>query len=111
MLPSDSPIHSVGGTGSGYRTEAGQLNNEVMLKVAVDKSRLAARARRNIGMGYKEHVSMDRQLGLIHKMATTPAQLPNAQCPCHVCPTQLRGGQSMPMKAIARLSFGGGAMD
>ena len=66
-----------------------KLNNEVLPKVAVDKqARIGCKGKKKYWYGYKEHVSVDRQSGLINKVATTPANLPDAQGLRHVCPTQ-----------------------
>jgi transposase, IS5 family len=66
-----------------------KLNNEVLPKVAVDTpARIGGNGKKNYWYGYKEHVSVDMQSGLINKVATTPANLPDAQGLRHVCPTQ-----------------------
>jgi IS5 family transposase len=66
-----------------------QLNNEVLPKVAADKqARIGCKGQKKYGDGYKEHGSVDMQSGLINKVATTPANLPDAQGLRHVCPTQ-----------------------
>jgi IS5 family transposase len=65
------------------------LNNEVLPKVAADKqARIGCKGQKKYWYGYKEHVSVDMQSGLINKVATTPANLPDAQGLRHVCPTQ-----------------------
>ena len=65
-----------------------QLNNDVLPKVAVDKqARIGCKGKKKYWYGYKEHVSVDRQSGLINNVATTPANLPDAQGLRHVCPT------------------------
>jgi transposase, IS5 family len=66
-----------------------KLNNEVLPKVAVDKqARIGCKGKKKYWYGYKEHVSVDMQSGLINKVATTPANLPDAHGLRHVCPTQ-----------------------
>jgi len=66
-----------------------KLNNDVLPKVAVDKqARIGCKGQKKYWYGYKEHVSVDMQSGLINKVATTPANLPDAQGLRHVCPTQ-----------------------
>ena len=66
-----------------------KLNNEVLPKVAVDKqARIGCKGNKKYWYGYKEHVSVDMQAGLINKVATTPANLPDAQGLRQVCPTQ-----------------------
>jgi IS5 family transposase len=66
-----------------------KLNNDVLPKVAVNKqARIGCKGQKKYWYGYKEHISVDRQSGLINKVATTPANLPDAQGMRHVCPTQ-----------------------
>ena len=66
-----------------------KLNNEVLPKVAVDpQARIGCKGKKKYWYGYKEHVSVDMQSGLINKVATTPANLPDAQGLRHVWPTQ-----------------------
>lgn len=66
-----------------------KLNNEVLPKVAVDtQARIGCKGNKKYWYGYKEHVSVDMQSGLINKVATTPANLPDAQGLRHVCPAQ-----------------------
>ena len=66
-----------------------QLNNDVLPKVAVDtQARIGCKGKKKYWYGYKEHVSVDMQSGLINKVATTPANLPDTQGLRHVCPTQ-----------------------
>ena len=90
-----------------------QLNNDVLPKVAVDpQARIGCKGKKKYWYGYKEHVSVDMQSGLINKVATTPANLPDAQGLRHVCPTQgaiygdkgycvqLRPGKSRPSGAV-----------
>jgi len=49
------------------------LNNEVLPKVAVDKqARIGCKGKKKDWYGYKEHVSVDMQSGLINTIATTP---------------------------------------
>lgn len=66
-----------------------KLNNTVLPKVAVDtQARIGCKGKKKYWYGYKEHVSVDMQSGLINKVATTPANLPDAHGLRHVCPTQ-----------------------
>ena len=65
-----------------------QLNNTVLPKVAADpQARIGCKGKKKYWYGYKEHVSVDMQSGLINKVATTPANLPDAQGLRHVCPS------------------------
>lgn len=68
-----------------------KLNNTVLPKVAVDKQArigIGCKGKKKYWYGYKEHVSVEMQSGLINKVATTPANLPDAHGLRHVCPTQ-----------------------
>lgn len=66
-----------------------KLNNEVLPNVAVDtQARIGCKGKKTYGDGYNEHVSVDMQSGLINTVATTPANLPDAQGLRHICPTQ-----------------------
>ena len=66
-----------------------QLNNDVLPKVAADpQARIGCKGQKKYWYGYNEQVSVDMQSGLINKVATTPANLPDAQGLRHVCPTQ-----------------------
>lgn len=65
------------------------LNNDVLPKVAADpQARIGCKGKKKYWYGYKEHVSVDMQSGLINKVAITPANLPDAQGLRHICPTQ-----------------------
>jgi IS5 family transposase len=66
-----------------------KLNNEILPKVAHDKqARIGCKGKKKYCYGYKRHVSVDMQSGLINKVATTPANVTDAQGLKHVCPTQ-----------------------
>ena len=66
-----------------------KLNNEVLPKVAVDKqARIGCKKKNKYWYGYKKHVSVDMQTGLINKVAVTPANITDAQGLSHVCPSQ-----------------------
>jgi transposase, IS5 family len=66
-----------------------KLNNETLPKVAVDKqARMGCKGKDKYWYGYKGHVSVDMQSGLINKVAITPANLTDAQGMKHVCPSQ-----------------------
>lgn len=67
-----------------------KLNNETLPKVANDKqARIGCKGGNKFWYGYKKHVSVDMQSGLINKVAITPANVTDAQGFRHVCP---RGG-------------------
>lgn len=66
-----------------------KFNNKTAAKVAVDKqARFGAKAKNKFWYGYKEHVSVDMQSGLINKVAATPANVDDAKGLAHVCPRQ-----------------------
>lgn len=66
-----------------------RLNNEVLPHVAVDKqARIGCKGKEKYWYGYKQHVSVDMQSGLVNKVAITPANETDAQGLEHVCPTQ-----------------------
>lgn len=64
-----------------------KLNNEVLPKVARDKqARIGCKGGNKFWYGYKKHVSVDMQSGLINKVAVTPANVTDARGFKHVCP-------------------------
>ena len=64
-----------------------QFNNETAGKVAADKqARFGCKGKHKYWFGYKEHVSVDMQSGLINKVAATAAEVTDAQGFRHVCP-------------------------
>ena len=66
-----------------------KLNNDVLPKVAVDKqARIGCKGKSKYWYGYKKHVSVDMQSGLINKVALTPANVTDARGLKHVCPSQ-----------------------
>lgn len=66
-----------------------KLNNEVLPKVAHDKqAKIGCKGKDKYWYGYKRHVSVDMQSGLINKVATTPANTTDAKGFKHVCPKQ-----------------------
>ncbi len=65
------------------------FNNKTAPKVAADKqARFGAKGKTEYWYGYKEHVSLDMQSGLINKVAATPADVPDANGLRYVCPSQ-----------------------
>jgi transposase, IS5 family len=84
-----------------------KLNNEVLPKVAHDKqARIGCKGKNKYWYGYKKHVSVDMQSGLINKIAITPANVTDAQGFKHVCPNQGasytdKGYCTQPAKAAA----------
>lgn len=66
-----------------------KLNNEVLPKVAYDKqAKIGCKGKDKYWYGYKKHVSVDMQSGLINKVAVTPANVPDAKGFKNVCPKQ-----------------------
>lgn len=64
-----------------------KLNNEVLPKVAHDKAaRIGCKGKNKYWYGYKKHVSVDMQSGLINKVAITAANKTDAKGLPHVCP-------------------------
>ena len=64
-----------------------KFNNETASKVAADKqARFGCKGNKKYWFGYKEHVSVDRQSGLINKVAATSADVTDAEGVSHVCP-------------------------
>lgn len=66
-----------------------KLNNEVLPQVANDKqARIGSKGKNKFWYGFKKHVSVDMQSGLINKVAITPANVTDANGFKHVCPKQ-----------------------
>ena len=66
-----------------------KLNNEVLPKVAKDKqARIGCKGKDKFWYGFKKHVSVDMQSGMINKVAVTSANVTDAEGFKHVCPSQ-----------------------
>ena len=66
-----------------------KLNNETLPKVAHDKqAKIGCKGKNKYWYGYKKHVSVDMQSGLINKVAVTPANVTDAKGLKNVCPKQ-----------------------
>jgi IS5 family transposase len=66
-----------------------RLNNKVLPKVSCDKqARIGCKGKNKYWYGYKKHISVDMQTGLINKVAITPANQTDARGLNHVCPSQ-----------------------
>ena len=64
-----------------------KFNNETASKVAADKqARFGCKGNHKFWYGYKKHVSVDMQSGLINKIAATSAEVTDAQGLSNVCP-------------------------
>ena len=66
-----------------------QLNNNTLAKVSSDRqARIGCKGKNKYWYGYKKHVSVDMQSGLINKVSVTPANIPDSKGLKHVCPTK-----------------------
>jgi IS5 family transposase len=66
-----------------------KLNNESLPRVAYDnQARIGCKGKDKFWYGYKKHVSVDMQSGLINKVAITPANVTDAKGFKNVCPNQ-----------------------
>jgi len=66
-----------------------KLNNEVLPKVARDKqARIGCKGKNKFWYGYKKHVSVDMQSGLINKVAVTSANIGDTKGFKSVCPNE-----------------------
>ena len=66
-----------------------KLNNEVLPKVAYDKeARIGCKGKDKYWYGFKKHVCVDMQSGLINKVAITPANVTDGKGLKNVCPDQ-----------------------
>ena len=64
------------------------FNNKTAGKVSADKqARFGCKGSSHYWYGYKEHVSVDMQSGLINKVAATSAQVTDATGLKHICPS------------------------
>lgn len=65
-----------------------KLNNETLPEVAHDKqAKIGCKGGSKFWYGYKKHVSVDIQSGLINKVAVTPANVTDARGFAHVLPS------------------------
>jgi len=65
-----------------------KLNNITLPKVAYDKqAKFGAKSKNKFWYGFKKHVSVDMQSGLINKVALTPANITDANGLKHVLPS------------------------
>lgn len=64
-----------------------KFNNETAPEVAADhQARFGCKGNNKFWFGYKEHVSVDMQSGLINKVAATSDEVSDAHGLSHVCP-------------------------
>lgn len=66
-----------------------KLNNLNIENYSADKdARFGCKGKDKFWFGYKRHVSVDMQSGIVQKVAITPANVPDAKGLEHVCPSQ-----------------------
>lgn len=66
-----------------------RFNNATAARIAKDKeARFGCKGKDKFWFGYKKQVSVDMRHGLIHKVAVTPANLPDHKGLKNVCPKQ-----------------------
>jgi len=64
-----------------------KLNNEVLPEVSADReARIGAKSSKKFWYGFKKHVAVDMQSGMITKVAVTKANVTDADGACHVLP-------------------------
>lgn len=64
-----------------------KLNNEVLPEVSADpEAKIGAKSDKKFWYGFKKHVAVDMQSGMITKVAVTPANIPDARAAKHVLP-------------------------
>ena len=64
-----------------------KLNNEVLPEVSVDpEAKIGAKSNKKFWYGFKKHIAVDMQSGLITKVAVTPANVTDADGARHVLP-------------------------
>ena len=62
--------------------------NNTNLKIADNQARFGCKGKNKHWYGYKRHVSVDMQSGLINKVAITPANVTDAKAVKHILPKQ-----------------------
>jgi len=64
-----------------------KLNNEVLSKVSVDpEARIGAKSNKKFWYGFKKHVAVDMQSGMITKVAVTKANVSDSEGAKHILP-------------------------
>lgn len=64
-----------------------KLNNEILPKVSIDpQAKIGAKSSHKFWYGFKKHVAVDTQSGMITKVAVTPANTTDADGARHVLP-------------------------
>ena len=64
------------------------INNSKKIKIADNQARFGCKGKNKHWYGYKRHVSVDMQSGLINKVAVTPANVSDAKAIKHILPKQ-----------------------
>ena len=64
------------------------INNSKRIKIADQQARFGCKGKNKHWYGYKRHVSVDMQSGLINKVAVTPANVTDAKAVKHILPKQ-----------------------
>lgn len=83
-----SPPNSTRGLIKKKTKEKPILDNKNMAQFSSDKdARIGCKGKKKYWLGYKKHVSVDMTLGLINKVAVTPANVPDGKAVKHVCPS------------------------
>ena len=66
-----------------------KLNNEILPKVSTDKqARIGCKGKNKFWYGFKKHISVDMQSGMINKVAITDASVIDSKAMKHVVPSQ-----------------------
>ena len=66
-----------------------KLNNEILPKVAFDKqAKIGCKSSNKYWYGYKKHISVDMQSGMVNKVAVTPANTIDSKGMKHALPSQ-----------------------
>ena len=66
-----------------------KLNNETLPKVSHDKqARIGCKGKNKYWNGYKKHISVDMQSGLINKICISPANKTDSKGMRHICPSR-----------------------
>ena len=60
------------------------INNSKKIKIADNQARFGCKGKNKHWYGYKRHISVDMQSGLINKVAVTPANVPDAKARCNI---------------------------
>jgi transposase, IS5 family len=64
------------------------INNNKRIKIADEQARFGCKGKNKHWYGYKRHLSVDMQSGLINKAAVTPANVSDAKAVKHILPKQ-----------------------